>query len=502
MGVVPLETLGLIVEALAYGDDQSSLAVVCAATDASAFSSVCKRIREACLAFGPAWANIHLFLSNWRPRKRPPSIEEFRERLGRSKNYPLRICFNLNIGLGLGEENIGDQIWSELLRCRWRWSVLHLEGPVECQNSVVCAKAVALSVSLHNPGPNLKEFSLTTPHWDGEHRCKSSHVDKIVVDGAAMHRITSSVPFTVLHHVDVPLSSSKLAYLDIGSQLGTTAFDVLHQTPNLETLVWHMNEVPIHVQSVALPFLSQLLIRSLRVPPPVVAENLIEMVIEDSHHPLDVATFDNLTGGYQVVTTLKYLHLVSNPGIANDALMTIWNKCPSLRRFSFPSSPGSYSRTEMYRAVGNKIARDYVLNSRVRLKSVQCHGAPTRQPGLNLYNFVARMGGPSPEPGINLHWDIWRVLCGPCRGRFDTTNKEFFEDFKAQNCFDSHLIMAGMYDKYINASETVPNPFTVVLVFASLEAATKCLENGVIFRSERCGWVKKLEGRSSVVLHR
>ncbi|KAJ7660709.1 hypothetical protein DFH06DRAFT_1325978 [Mycena polygramma] len=495
MDKLPTEILYIILDILAYCDDQSSLAVVRAANATSAFSRVCKCVRAVCLCFGPAWANVNLFLSNWRPRMRPPRIEEFRQRLSRSRNAPLRICFNLQLRLIRGGDNIGDDIWEELGLHRSRWSVLHLEGPPQCQPPIVCVKAVALSALLSRPGPLLQFVSLSTPYSEDAYRCQAHHSGHLVVDFALIRSLTTSIPFTILHQVDNLACKSLLTYLDIGNQRGTLVVGLLDQATNLQTLVWRNNDLDVSHRPIALPLLEQLFIHSLRVAPPVVAENLVELVVSDSYYSLDDVTFCGLTGGYGVVKTLRYLDLMSNPGITNNDLIAIWDRCRCLRRFAFPSSPAYHTRTEMFREVANQVAKHYALNSRLRLKSVDCNGMPTREPGIRLYKFISRVGTTGPSTTIQLHWDIWRVLCGPCHGRFDAMNDTFFEEFKAENPFLSDLIMIGMYEKYLRPRDEVPNPFTLVLVFSSMHAALECAPRGVVFRRKPCDWVREVEGR-------
>ncbi|KAJ7642487.1 hypothetical protein DFH06DRAFT_1137496 [Mycena polygramma] len=492
LDILPLEVVWLVAELLAYCDDGSPLAVVQAANNTLSFSQTCRCVRGACLSFGPTWANINLSLSSWRPRVRPPFLCEFIERLQRCRNAPIRICFNVLLHLRRGGDYIGDRVWAELLRFRDQWSVLHLVGPPSCQTPDVCAKAVALSALLSRHGPRLRNVSLLST--DRVYNCQSSHAGPVVVDLGGLWRLTTCIPFTILHPIDEPPSAGTLVYLDVENQLGSVVYDVFRHTPNLETLVWRANEAVVQGPPVALPKLLQLFVYSLRVAPPVVADNLVEMVVEDSNYYMDAAMFSSLVGGYGTVVKLRYLDLMGTRGIPNGDLLAIFRRCSYLHRFAFPSSPGSYARTDLYREVGDQVISGYVLNSRYRLRSIKCHGLPTRQPGIGLYEFLLRMGILGPDSRIEFHFDIWRVRCGPCTGRFDVRNTLFFEEFKRENGFTSDLVLAAMYEKYLNPGKDAPSPFTLLLVFSSVAAAVNCLEKGVTFRSQSCSWVKELEG--------
>ncbi|KAJ7654010.1 hypothetical protein DFH06DRAFT_1133589 [Mycena polygramma] len=490
---VPVELIGTIAEFLAYWDDGSSASVVQAATNTAAFSQVCMDIRGACLLFGAPWSNINLFLSNWRPRVRPPSIEEFKERMARTRNAPLRICFNVNLHLLLGGGYIGDAVWAELLRLRKRWSVLYLDGPSECLASAVCAKASAFSALLSRPNFGLTIISLLST--DRSYRCTSNHAGEVVIDLSGVCRLTSSIPFTMLHAVDDLPCAGTLMYLDVANQLGTSVIAVFKHAPNLETLNWRSNEAVALGPPVDLPKLLQLFIYSLRVPPPIVAKNVVEMVVQDVHYPLDDATFGALVGGYDTGLKLRYLDIMGNNGITNFNLNAIWDRCRRfVHRFAFPSAPSGQARSEMYRLIGDQVARDYVLNSKCRLRSVKCHGRPTRQPGMRLFDFLWRMGEIGPDSRLELHCNIWRLICGPCAGRFDVRDSDLFEEFKAGNSIPCGLVLIAMYEKYLKPNEPVPQTFTLMLVFSSLDVASGVLERGVVFRGTRCEWVKTLEG--------
>ncbi|KAJ7661394.1 hypothetical protein DFH06DRAFT_1129500 [Mycena polygramma] len=489
MNKLPAEIITMIVEILAYCDDGSSLAVVQAATATSAFSQICSCVRYTCLTFGPTWANINLFLSDWRPRVRQPLLHEFQERLKRSRNSPLRICFGVRLCLLLHGDYIGDQVWSELIRCRHRWSVLHLHGSSSCRPPFVCAKAVAFSALLSAHSPQLKFVSLSSTNRD--HHCQSNHAGQVVVDLNGLQRLTSYIPFSVLHHIDNLPDTGTLVYLDIQNQPDVSS--LFKHVPNLETLIWRANGAVPQGPPVVLPRLIQLFIHSLRVPPPIIAENLVELLVEDPHYPLDAATFNSLVGNPDTVTKLRYLNIMSNNDITNSDLLAIWDKCRFLHRFAFPSSPRDQTRTELYREVGDQVAKNYVLNSRYRLKSIKCHGRPTRQPGQDLYDFISRLGETGPDFCTELHFDIWRLLCGPCHGRFNVRDSGFLEMFKEENHITSDLVLIAMYERYLKPQADVQNPFSLVLVFTSLEAASKTLKKGVIFRSKRCEWVKELD---------
>ncbi|KAJ6516881.1 hypothetical protein C8R47DRAFT_1268629, partial [Mycena vitilis] len=491
LDLLPTEILCLVAELLAYWDDGSSFAVVRAANNSLSFSQTCRCVRRACLSFGPTWANINFSLSSWRPRARPPLIEEFVERLRRCRNAPLRICFNVLLHLRRDENYIGDRVWAELLRSRDQWSVLHLVGPPNCQTPDVCAAAVTLSALLSRHGPRLRNVSALST--DRVYNCRSSHAGPVVIDLDGLWRLTICIPFTILYPIDKHPTAGTLVLLDVENQLGSVVYDVFRHTPNLQTLIWRANEAVVHGPPVALPNLLQLFVYSLRVAPPVMADNLVEMVVEDSSHYLDAATFSTLVGGYGTVVKLRYLDLMRTRGIPNEDLLTIFRMCGYLHRFAFPSSPGSYARTELYREIGDHVVEGYVLNSRYRLKGIKCHGLPTRQPGIGLYEFLLRMGVLGPDSGLEFHFNIWRIRCGPCKGRFDVRNTSFFEEFKKENGFTSDLLLAAMFEKYLDPVKEAPNPFTLLLVFSSVAAALDCLAKGVTFRSQRCTWVKKLE---------
>ncbi|KAJ7613320.1 hypothetical protein DFH06DRAFT_1484777 [Mycena polygramma] len=131
--------------------------------------------------------------------------------------------------------------------------------------------------------------------------------DVLAVDVALIQSFTTSIPFAILHQVDNTACKSLLTYLDIGNQRGTLVVGLLDQATNLQTLVWRNNDLDVYHRPVVLPLLEQLFIHSLRVAPPVVAYNLVELVVSDSYYSLDDVTFSGLTGGYGVVTTLRYI---------------------------------------------------------------------------------------------------------------------------------------------------------------------------------------------------
>ncbi|KAJ7640374.1 hypothetical protein DFH06DRAFT_1137827 [Mycena polygramma] len=504
---LPNEIIGIIVDHLAYDDDNSSTSIAMAVCNIFNFRSVCRAIQSFCIEYGPAWANIPLqasefgppvedgqtwadapqYFAGWGLPSRVPRLGELRATLARSRGSPLRISFNLELSLSAQSPREGDELLAEIVLHHERWAVINVEGPTACHGTTACAKASASIADFSRTRPKLRSISLTTNDYFSRFVCVASHKRQTLVDVGNLQRLTANIPIALLHPLDEDTPTclaSNMVYLDIGNQSNATIVPLLTQTPNLTTLHWGKNRSDINTPVALIPSLRHLFLDSSSEPPPLVAPELISFTSTNIGFVLDDATFESITGSS---IALKTLDIIGSKGIGNADLMAIWNRCPSLTHLAFASGSGSEERTEMFRALGNQVASQYISRRTSELETLSCHGM-RHSKSRDIYDFLRRLGTQENGTHLRFHPSVFMVRSGPCTDKFNIRNSKIFQSFKEENDLDSDLLILAMYEAYF--STFVPHSFTLAIIFSSEKAARKCVEKGVKFNSHRCEWAR------------
>ncbi|KAJ6454932.1 hypothetical protein C8R47DRAFT_1228454 [Mycena vitilis] len=486
-GAVPPETLCLIFAFLVGEyDDHSVGAIAEAAHNLPALLEVSATFRNVSINYQRAWVNLRFDEFPWGRGRCALTMEQLKRRLIRSGDQRLRIIFNLRVSGAGDSTRYADRVWSELVQNRHRWGDIHLQGPRRCDDSILCLWGMVAAAGLTHSTPNIHCLRAEFFRHDPSLPCEITHGDPFRLCGTNLARLQTNYPMGRPEMAATATNLEKLTFLDLADQHAKTWTQILRRAPNIETLIWGHNEFPGRARVLpiiaTLPKLTQLTLMSAKVPP-IHAPNLEELVVSDASYALDDLSFQHLTGTHR----LRRLDVMQHAIISTASLASITEQCLHLVRVRM-NTDCKDGRRDVIRLLSQRVVVEYFHNVEDRLLQIDVSSIP-KSPALERdYEFLERLGALR-KHSFHFHPKLFRVRCFGCRGTFSDRDLAFLQQFKADNRYDSSLILVTMYEA-LKSPAKVTNPFSIILFFSNARGMEDCMSRPVKFRE---GWCTKVE---------
>ncbi|KAK6997528.1 hypothetical protein R3P38DRAFT_3219753 [Favolaschia claudopus] len=282
----------------------------------------------------------------------------------------------LNVFFGLkcngNPASLHERLWTQLIAGNDTWGNVLVSANTTCRADERCLHSMIQGGILLN-ALRLQNFAAT--RREGQIANCGGHNDVTLSIAAQTTSITIAVPAKIISWAPI-----NLKLLDIHTKADDTMWCRFFEScPSLEVLVWRRDGPVRAKRRVVVPSLHVFQTRSVTYPPPILAPNLLTMIITDGGDPFTASQFKCLVG---ISPVLEHLDMLANP-TRNMDVEEIFRISTNLVSLAVSTTE---TRSTLYGTIATRAQSQYIKFGCRQLQSVQF----ARGPPMNARAVTAR----------------------------------------------------------------------------------------------------------------